>query len=82
VEHFAERPEYPSLQKLMATMSVGEPEIQKIEFFDALAKIEREAIVQRKEVLMAKERGSLNELEKSELRDLLSIRITPLTSGT
>jgi hypothetical protein len=32
--------------------------------------------------LMAKERGSLNELEKSELRDLLSIRITPLTSGT
>ncbi|MGP1665371.1 MAG: DNA primase, partial [Rhodanobacter sp.] len=28
VEHFAERPEYISLQKLMATMSVGEPETQ------------------------------------------------------
>ena len=25
VEHFAERPEYPSLQKLMATLAVGEP---------------------------------------------------------
>ncbi|MEO6926114.1 MAG: DNA primase [Rhodanobacter sp.] len=81
VEHFAERPEYPSLQKLMAVMSVGEPETQQIEFFDALAKIEREAIVQQKTILMAKERSSLSEAEKSELRDLLSIRITPLSSG-
>ncbi len=32
VEHFAERPEYPSLQKLMAAMSVGEPESQRLEF--------------------------------------------------
>jgi DNA primase len=81
VEHFAERPEYPSLQKLMAVMSVGEPETQQIEFFDALAKLEREAIVQQKAVLMAKERASLSEAEKSELRDLLSVRITPLSSA-
>jgi DNA primase len=81
VEHFAERPEYPSLQKLMAALSVGELEVQRIEFFDALAKIEREAIVQRKALLIAKERSNLSEAEKSELRDLLSIRITPMLSG-
>jgi DNA primase len=81
VEHFAERPEYPSLQKLMAVMSVGEPETQQVEFFDALAKLEREAIVQQKAILMARERASLSEAEKSELRDLLSVRITPLSSG-
>jgi DNA primase len=80
-EHFAERPEYPSLQKLMAVMSVGEPETQQVEFFDALAKLEREAIVQQKAILMARERASLSEAEKSELRDLLSVRITPLSSG-
>jgi DNA primase len=80
VESFAERPEYPSLQKLMATLSVGEPEAQRTEFLDALAKMEREAIVQRKAILMARERNSLSEAEKSELRDLLSIRISPLSS--
>ncbi|MHB1271891.1 MAG: DNA primase [Rhodanobacter sp.] len=80
IEHFAERPEYPSLHKLMATTAVGEPENQRTEFFDALAKMAREAVVQRKAILMARERNSLSEAEKSELRDLLSIRITPLSS--
>ncbi|GAB3779911.1 DNA primase [Dyella agri] len=78
VEHFAERPEYPSLQKLMAALVPGEPEMQRTEFLDALAKLEREAIVQRKAELMSKDRSMLSEEEKSELRDILSIRISPL----
>lgn len=81
VEHFAEREEYAPLQKLMAALTVGEPEDQQAEFLDALAKLEREAMVQHKAALMAKERGSLSEAEKSELRELLSLRITPLSSN-
>ena len=80
VEHFAERPEYASLQKLMAATVVGEPEMQRTEFFDALAKMEREALIQRKAELMAKERSQLSDEEKTELRDLLAIRISPQLS--
>jgi len=80
VEHFAERPEYTSLQKLMAATVVGEPEVQRTEFFDALAKMEREALTQRKAELMAKERSHLTDEEKAELRDLLAIRISPQLS--
>ncbi|GFZ91424.1 DNA primase [Dyella caseinilytica] len=80
VEHFAERAEYASLQKLMAATIVGEPEVQRTEFFDALAKMEREALTQRKAELMAKERSHLTEEEKAELRDLLAIRISPQLS--
>ncbi|KAA0071861.1 DNA primase [Rhodanobacter sp. T12-5] len=78
VEHFAERPEYPSLQKLMAAMSVGEPEAQRIEFFDALARMEDQAITQRRDALTAKSRdGKLDSAEKAELRELLAARARP-----
>ena len=78
VEHFAERPEYPSLQKLMAALSVGEPESQGIEFFDALARMEDQAITQRRDALTAKSReGTLESTEKAELRELLAARVRP-----
>jgi len=76
VEHYAERPEYPSLQKLMASMPVGEPEIQRVEFFDALARMEQQAIDQRRDALTAKSRtGALDSAEKAELRELLAARV-------
>ncbi|KRF01985.1 DNA primase [Frateuria sp. Soil773] len=78
VEHFAERPEYPSLQKLMAAMSVGEPEAQRIEFHEALARMEQQAIALRREALHAKMReGALDSAEKAELRELLAARHPP-----
>jgi DNA primase len=78
VEHFVDRPEYASLQKLMASASVGEPEIQQIEFFDALARMEDQAVTQRREALTSKSReGVLDSAEKAELRELLAARARP-----
>ncbi len=78
VEHFAERPEYPSLQKLMATSVVGEAEAQAEEFFDALRRMEEQAIAQRRDALTAKSReGALDSAEKVELRELLAARVPP-----
>lgn len=78
VEHFAERPEYPSLQKLMAATVVGEPEAQAAEFFDALRRMEEQAVTQRRDALTAKSRGgSLDSAEKAELRELLAARVPP-----
>lgn len=71
VEHFAERPEYPALQKLMAAMVVGEPEAQRAEFFDALKRMEHQASIQRRDWLTAQSRERpLDAAEKSELREL------------
>ncbi|MBQ4854937.1 DNA primase [Rhodanobacter sp. B2A1Ga4] len=78
VEHFAERAEYPSLQKLMAALAVGEPEAQRGEFFDALARMEDQAVTQRRDALTAKSREStLDSAEKAELRELLAARVRP-----
>jgi DNA primase len=78
VEHFAERKEYLSLQKLMASLSVGEPEIQQIEFFDALTRMEDQVITQRRDALTSKSReGALDSAEKAELRELLAARARP-----
>ncbi|MDW2982981.1 DNA primase [Rhodanobacter sp. KK11] len=78
VEHFAERPEYPSLQKLMAALAVGEPEAQRSEFFDALTRMEDQATTQRRDALTAKSREStLDPAEKAELRELLAARVRP-----
>ena len=75
VDHFKERPEYASLQKLMATSVVGEPDMQRVEFFDALARMEKQAIGQRRDALVAKNReGTLSSAEKAELRELLAAR--------
>ena len=77
VEHFAEREEYPSLQKLMAAMSVGEPDVQRTEFMEALDRMEAQVITMRREALHAKmSQGPLDNVEKAELRELLAARVT------
>ena len=73
VEHFAERPEYPSLQKLMAASSVGEPEIQRLEFMSALERMAHQSLIQRRNSLSAR-RDQLSDAEKAELRALLPLR--------
>jgi DNA primase len=80
VEHFAERPEYPSLQKLMATLSVGEPESQRLEFIAALERMEHQSLIQRRDFLSAR-RGELSDDEKAELRTLLPLR-EQMSSGS
>jgi DNA primase len=83
VEHFNGRPEYAALQKLMAATVVGEPEIQRTEFFDALVKMEQQAIAQRRDALVAKNReGALTDAEKAELRELLAARAPLPTTPT
>ncbi|WP_114241604.1 DNA primase [Dyella sp. C9] len=82
VEHFADRPEYPALQKLMAAMVVGEPELQREEFLDALKRMEQQAIIQRRDWLTAKSReAGLDNAEKAELRELLAARVSPPASA-
>jgi DNA primase len=76
VEHFAERPEYPALQKLMAAMSVGEPDTQRTEFLEALGRLEAEVVTMRRGALHAKmSEGPLDNAEKAELRELLAARV-------
>ena len=79
VEHFAERAEYPALQKLMAAVSVGEPEKQAREFLDAIARLEHQSSLIRKHELEGR-RSGLSPAEKDELRALLPIREV-FTSG-
>ena len=83
VEHFSERPEYAALQKLMAAAVVGEPDAQRIEFFDALAKMEQQTITQRRDALVTKNReGTLSDAEKAELRELLAARVPAPTASS
>jgi len=78
VEHFLDRPEYASLQKLMAAEVIGEADMQRIEFLDALAQMQRQATTQRREYLIARSReGVLDDTEKAELRVLLAARAAP-----
>lgn len=78
VEHFAERAEYPALQKLMAAAVVGEPEAQRTEFMEALLRMDEQAVALRRETLHAKMRnGPLADAEKAELRELLAARVRP-----
>jgi DNA primase len=82
VEHYAERPEYPALQKLMAAVAVGEPEAQRTEFFDALARMEQQATSQRRDALVAKSReGALDSAEKAELRELFAAKHAPTAAA-
>ncbi|MHC1480876.1 DNA primase [Frateuria aurantia] len=73
IEHFAERPEYEALQRLMTVTLVGEPEAQRQELHDALGRLEHQAHLQRRHELQAR-LGSLDEAEKEELRRLLPLR--------
>lgn len=82
VEHYTERPEYPALQKLMAAAAVGEPEAQQVEFFEALARMEQQAVAQRRDALVAKSReGALSDAEKTELRELLAAKRVPTAAA-
>jgi DNA primase len=82
VEHFAERAEYPALQKLMASSVVGEPETQRTEFFDALLRMDQQVIDQRRDELVVKNReGGLSSAEKGELRELLAARAPAPTAA-
>jgi len=82
VEHYAERPEYPALQKLMAAAAVGEPEAQQVEFFEALTRMEQQAVAQRRDALVAKSReGALSDAEKAELRELLAAKHVPAVAA-
>ncbi|QWT19928.1 DNA primase [Bacillus sp. NP157] len=77
VEYFMDRPEYASLQKLMQAEVVGEADMQRVEFFDALAQMQRQAVTQRREYLIARSReGVLDDTEKAELRVLLAARLS------
>ncbi|NID17429.1 DNA primase [Luteibacter yeojuensis] len=78
VEHFLDRPEYGSLQKLMQAEVIGEAEMQRVEFLDALAQMQRQVTTQRREYLIARSReGVLDDTEKAELRVLLAARAAP-----
>lgn len=78
VEHFLDRPEYASLQKLMQAEIIGEVDMQRTEFLDALAQMQRQVTTQRREYLIAKSReGVLDDTEKAELRVLLAARAAP-----
>ncbi len=81
VEHFAQRSEHLALQKLLAIQVAGTPETQRIEFRDALQRMEQQAMAMRRNALQIKMReGTLHQEEKNELRELLAARIvqTPL----
>ncbi|KJV33294.1 DNA primase [Luteibacter yeojuensis] len=78
VEHFLERPEYNALQKLMQAEVIGEADMQRVEFLDALEGMKRQATTQRREFLIARSReGVLDDTEKAELRVLLAARVAP-----
>lgn len=78
VEHFSERPEFAALQKLTAAMMVGEPDAQRVEFFDALTRMEQQAVSARRAALHGKMSvGTLDSAEKAELRELLAARSQP-----
>jgi DNA primase len=73
VEHFMDRPEYGSLQKLMQAEIVGEAGMQRVEFLDALTQMQRQVTTQRRETLIARSReGVLDDTEKAELRVLFA----------
>ena len=81
VEHFTGRAEHPALQKLLLAAVVGEPEAQRTEFMEALARMDEQAVALRREALLTKMRsGPLSETEKTELRDLLAARVQPIAA--
>ncbi|TBR36676.1 MULTISPECIES: DNA primase [Dyella] len=82
VEHYRDRSEYGALSKLMAATMAGEPELQRVEFFEALQRMEQLAADQRRLFLTGKSReGQLTGAEKAELRELLAARARPATAA-
>ncbi|KAF1007741.1 MAG: DNA primase [Luteibacter sp.] len=73
IEAFLDRPEYVSLQKLMQAEMVGDADMQRVEFRDALLQMERQAATQRRDYLINRMRdGQIDDTEKAELRVLLA----------
>jgi DNA primase len=78
VEYFLDRPEYASLQKLVQAESVGDADMQRVEFLGSLDQMQRQAMTQRREYLIGRSReGVLDDTEKAELRVLLAARSAP-----
>ena len=80
-EHFAGRPEYAILQKLMTASMAGDTQTQALEFHAALQRMQDQAVAQRRATLTSKSRsGVLDAAEKAEMRQLLAARVPPTTS--
>ena len=76
VEAFAEREEYPALQKLAAQSVPGDEAAWRRTLSDAVAQLEAQARLQRIDELQAKQRNApLDEADKQELRMLLAARL-------
>ena len=82
LEHFAEREELRALQKLAVMEFPGAEDAARNEFLDALAQLDRQTQVQRRDELdaMIKANGiaSLSEEEKDELRRLKTQVVAPM----
>jgi len=77
LEHFAERDEAGSLQKLAALNLPGEEDALRTEFLDAMAQLDRQVLQQRLDELQRQQRdGGLSDADKQELRELLQARLT------
>ena len=74
LEHFEGREELGALQKLAAHALPGEDAALRQVFLDNIARLDAEALQQRREELQARI-ASLDEAEKAELRELLQARL-------
>ena len=72
LEHFADREEVTALHKLAMHSFPGDEAAWRNEFLDALAQLDKQTRQQRVDELQIK--GPLNEIEKTELRELLMAR--------
>jgi DNA primase len=76
LEHFAEREEAGSLQKLASLDLPGEDAALRTEFIDAIAQIEKQVLQQRVDELQQQQRdGGLSDADKQEMRELLQARL-------
>ena len=73
LEHFSEREELRALQKLAVMEFPGVEQEWRTEFLGALARLDRQTQIQRRDELQAR-LGSLNDMEKEELRTLLVLK--------
>ena len=73
LEHFDQRDELRALQKLAVMEFPGSEHEWRIEFLDALARLDRQTQIQRRDELQAR-LGALSDAEKEELRSLLTLK--------
>ena len=77
LDHFDDRPEADALQKLAAITLPGDEAAWRVEFADAIARLDQQTMQQRVDELQLKQReGALDAVDKAELRDLLQARMT------